>query len=211
MSATHFDGCDAVQKAQLEQAFKDAAQLGSKGVAINFNWMAALEFFAPPGLIDEGTRKIIQNNFARAAAYQPKSDDWLKNLCVHLTCNDPARLCSSTTTSYHVSPESEPYQLLNFCPLFFTQRTLDEAVQYAMENPQRKYDRRNYDRNHGLISLHEIMHISAVGQPQIDDITATWNGREYGAIGSTYCKYLAQNNEGDNLAQTARNDEARSS
>ncbi|KAJ6608106.1 hypothetical protein B0H10DRAFT_2068968, partial [Mycena sp. CBHHK59/15] len=169
--------------------------------------IAALEFFGGPGFIDGGYRRIIQNNFARAAAYQPKWDDWLKNSYVNLTCNDPAGLCSPAMSAYHVRPEPKPYPLLNFCPLFFTQRSLEEAVQYAAD-PERggdKFDLRSYDRNQGLIFLHEIMHISAVGQPQITDITTTYRGREYGAIGPTYCKYLARNNDGDNVAQTARN------
>ncbi|KAJ7917616.1 hypothetical protein B0H13DRAFT_1870081 [Mycena leptocephala] len=104
VSPTNFAGCNASQISELKQAFKDAALLTSKGININSNWMASLEFFGPPGYIDGGNRSIIQDNFARAAAYQPRWDDWLRN--------------SPTTSAYHITPEPKPYQLLDFCPSF---------------------------------------------------------------------------------------------
>ncbi|KAJ7899692.1 hypothetical protein B0H13DRAFT_1883779 [Mycena leptocephala] len=151
----------------------------------------SLEFFGPPSYIDGGNRSIIQDNFARAAGYQPRWDDWLRN--------------SPTTSAYHVTPEPKPYPLLNFCPLFFAQRSLEEAVQYGTADPQRSYDLRSYDRNQGLIFLHEILHLDAVGRPPIADMMTTWDGEEYSAIGPLHCKYLARNNDGDNVVQTTKN------
>jgi hypothetical protein len=60
VSPIDFAGCNASQISELKQAFKDAALLASKGININFNSMASLEFFGPPGYIDGGNRSIIQ-------------------------------------------------------------------------------------------------------------------------------------------------------
>lgn len=92
---------------------------------------------------------LTTDNFARAAAYQPRWDDWLRNSYLNLTCNDFAGRCGSTTFAYHVDPEPKPYPVLNFCPLFFEQRSFEEAVEYAMSDRERSYDLRSYDNNHG--------------------------------------------------------------
>jgi hypothetical protein len=60
VSPTDFASCNASQITELKQAFKDAALLASKGINIDFNLMASLEFFGPPGYIDGGNRSIIQ-------------------------------------------------------------------------------------------------------------------------------------------------------
>ncbi|KAJ7139135.1 hypothetical protein C8R44DRAFT_763944 [Mycena epipterygia] len=208
VSPTNFGGCDATQKAQLVQAFKDAGVLASKGITIDFNMMAALEFLGAPGYIGPSHRKIIQDNFARAAAYQPRWDDRFRNMYVNLTCNDPAALCADnpTTSVYHLNPEPKQYPVLNFCPLFFTQRSLDEAMRYAADPERAVWDLTNYDQNQGLIFLHEIMHIDAVGQPPITDLNTTYpKGREIPAMGPKYCKYLGRQRLGDSVEYASRN------
>ncbi|KAJ7212759.1 hypothetical protein B0H12DRAFT_378436 [Mycena haematopus] len=207
ISPVDFAGCDTSQKSQLRQAFKDAGNLASKGTNFDINLAASMDFFGAPPFLDGGSRTIIQGNFARAAAYQPRWDDWLRISYINLTCNDPAELCGPTTFAYRVDPEPRPYPLLNFCPPFFEQRSLEEAVEYAMADERRRYDLRSYDRNQGLIFLHEILHMDAVGQSQITDIlNTTYDGREYGpAIGPLRCKYLAFSNERNNVVDTVRN------
>ncbi|KAJ7351430.1 hypothetical protein DFH08DRAFT_935109 [Mycena albidolilacea] len=204
---TNFAGCDASQTSQLRQAFKDAALLASKAVNFDINLYASMEFFGAPAYVHGGNHTIIQNNFARAAAYQPRWDDWLRNSYLNLTCNDFAGRCGSTAFAYHVDPEPKPYPVLNFCPLFFEQRSFEGAVEYAMADRERSYDLRSYDNNQGMIFLHEILHIDAVGQPKITDIMeTTCEGREYGpALGPLRCKYLAFFNERNNVAETVRN------
>ncbi|KAJ7889879.1 hypothetical protein B0H14DRAFT_2691161 [Mycena olivaceomarginata] len=225
VSPTNFAGCDASQTSQLQQAFKDAALLASKAVKFDINLYASMEFFGAPAYVHGGNHTIIQNNFARAAAYQPRWDDWLRNSYLNLTCNDFAGRCGSTTFAYHVDPEPKPYPVLNFCPLFFEQRSFEGAVEYAMADRERSYDLRSYDNKprwahestcprvnvielrQGMIFLHEILHIDAVGQPKITDIMeTTCEGREYGpALGPLRCKYLAFFNERNNVAETVRN------
>ncbi|KAF8198879.1 hypothetical protein K438DRAFT_2016252 [Mycena galopus ATCC 62051] len=207
VSLTNYAGCDASQESQLQQAFKDAALLASKGVNFDTNLMASMEFFGAPFYVQGGNHMIIQNNFGRAATYRPRWDDRLRNRYLIVTCNDPSALCGPSTPAYHVDPEPTPYPVLNFCPLFFEQRTLAKAVEYAMPDRHRRYDLRSYDRNQGSTFLHQILHISAVGQPSITDIMeTTYEGREYGpAIGPLRCKYLAYANETNNVAETIRN------
>ncbi|KAF7332894.1 Killer toxin subunits alpha/beta [Mycena venus] len=169
--------------------------------------MASMEFFGAPVYVQGGNHTIIQHNFARAAAYQPRWDDRLRNAYLNVTCNDPSALCGPSTPAYHVDPEPTPYPVLSFCSLFFEQRSLAEAVENAMGDRNGRYDLRSYDRNQGSTFLHQILHISAVGQPPITDIMeTTYEGREYGpAIGPLRCKYLAFANERNNVAETIRN------
>ncbi|KAF8135841.1 hypothetical protein K438DRAFT_1997317 [Mycena galopus ATCC 62051] len=207
VSPTNWAGCDASQKSQLQQAFKDTALLASKGVNFDVNLMASMEFFGAPIYVQEGNHMIIQNNFARAVTYQPRWNDRLRNRYLIVTCSDPSALCGPSTPAYHVDPEPTPHPVLNFCPLFFEQRSLAKVVEYAMLDRHRRYDLRSYDRNQGSTFLHQILHISAVGQPSITDIMeTTYEEREYGpAIGPLRCKYLVYANERNNVAETIRN------
>ncbi|KAJ7654322.1 hypothetical protein B0H17DRAFT_1214361 [Mycena rosella] len=199
--AVHFAGGDAAQRSQLEQALGDAALLASKGIPINFNMYAAMEFFGALGyIIGTSYERIIQDNFARAAPHSTDAG------YVNLTCDDPAQRCGSPTTAAY-NAESGAYPALAFCPLFFQQRSMAEAIRYAADpdGGGHRWDLRNYDHNQALIVLHHIMHINAVGQPPITDVNTTYHGGENRALGPKYWKYLGIENERDNVAQTIRN------
>ncbi|KAJ7183893.1 hypothetical protein C8R46DRAFT_1068113 [Mycena filopes] len=200
-SPTNFAGCNTTQRSHLERAFLDAIILASKGITVDINSMASMEFFGAPALVWGENHRLIQDNFARAAAYPQSS--------LRLTCADPADLCSrdSTTLAYNVDPEPTPHPVINFCPAFFAQRSLAEAYQYATEESTTKwYDLRYYDQNQGLVFLHQIMHISAVGQPPITDLNVTTpHDGERPARGPKPCKYLAFTNERRNVEKTIRN------
>ncbi|KAJ7920391.1 hypothetical protein B0H13DRAFT_1867604 [Mycena leptocephala] len=172
-SPTNCAGCDASQQSRLQQAFKDAALLASKGVNFDINLMALMEFFGAPVYVQGGNHMIIQ-------ILPPANNRQLR--------------ASSDISAMMGRPTPE-------------RRSLAKAVEYAMPDRHRRYDLRSYDRNQGSTLLHQILHISAVGQPSITDIMeTTYEGREYGpAIEPLRCKYLAYANERNNVAETIRN------
>ncbi|KAJ7090103.1 hypothetical protein C8R44DRAFT_990745 [Mycena epipterygia] len=205
-----FEKCsNQMQIPMINKAFEDAAVLAS-AVAKDINWNSAgaLEFFGPPGN-NKVFQKRIQDNFARAAVYQPGWLDWFKNSYVEIHCDDPLHLCPCNfgqTLAYTRNDWGKyGYPMVNFCPQLFALRPLQAAVDYAQAR-----DRSNLTlfQNPGMVFLHEMMHIKYVGQPRVYD-DYVWRPNEkppaVEAIGPLYTKYLARTRNGAGTSTNADN------
>ncbi|KAJ7154337.1 hypothetical protein C8R43DRAFT_440354 [Mycena crocata] len=201
-----FKSCNRDQTRQINQAFKDAAVLASQ-VAKDIDWnsIAAFDFFGPPA---ENTiaRPFVQDNLARAAVYQPGWFDWLTNSYVEIHCDDPMLECScgpETTVAYTVNDfPPNRYPMINLCPEFWNQRSLQDAMAFARVADVA--DLRKYT-NQGGTFLHELMHIDYVGQPHVGDVSIKLGGVTRKAYGPLLTKFLARNTVGLDTATNADN------
>ncbi|PGH09696.1 hypothetical protein AJ80_07647 [Polytolypa hystricis UAMH7299] len=188
-----FDGCDKVQKAQINEAHADFRKISNTdGVKnkINFNSGAACEYLGPPGF-NEDQQTQIQAVFANAATVYPGSIFNPFQHAIRARCDDPMKRCpcgTGTLIAYSRNQDADnPNKLMiNFCLRFFEKRSLEEAIRHGSNSPRTtKFDISSYDNRcaYFLITavymtksdvcvaatmFHELLHLDLVADSGAD-------------------------------------------
>jgi hypothetical protein len=157
-------GCDATQKAKLDQAFYDAHLLASAALNLDPNSTPAIDYFGKPA----ENLQLIRSYQANAAAWSPES------ALVTVHCDDPRKnepgtlSCSSGTVAgygdnFRKADHSLSETRLTMCAATIKDmRQLTETIHdLDGHEPNRKQTGQLYSL--GQYVLHEMMHLDTVG------------------------------------------------
>ncbi|KAK4031213.1 glycoside hydrolase [Parachaetomium inaequale] len=152
-------GCNGAQRRAIYSGWQQSWKIinlmyNEAKNGMDLNSAAAVEYLGPPSS-SEAIRSSFESIFKKYATIQP---GYLStpNKC---PCGVP-----STTVAYTrlKDPLFNDAQSINFCPLYFSEPTLDIAMQHADKAhsiPDIYADLSNYYPNQGRTWYHELMHI----------------------------------------------------
>ncbi|KAL7943679.1 hypothetical protein V8C42DRAFT_328167 [Trichoderma barbatum] len=164
-----FDGCSRDQETAIKSGWQQSWKLMNymAGLKIDYEDAAALEYLGPPAYNIQ-QRALYEAVYANIKTIQPSW--WIPDAFswyLYVRCDDPKGTCAAENrmgaAAYTLqNDQRHPMPLINFCPKYFQQQTLDGAIKDwgdTVKRPVEQWANIKSYISQGSTWFHELLHI----------------------------------------------------